>query len=56
MSNKKVFIEDSESMESVIILEGSLRHGVEDIDTRKVLDWRSNQRRIALFSNLYINR
>ena len=55
-SNKKVFFEDAESMGSVIIFDGSMRHGVDDIDPGKVLDWRSNQGRIALFSNLYVNR
>ena len=51
-----VYIEDAESMGSVIIFDGSLRHGVEDIDPGKVLNWRSNQGKITLFSNLYVNR
>ena len=38
------------------IIDRSLKHGVEEIDLDQVLDWSSTKGRIALFSNLYVNR
>ncbi len=53
-SNEKIFFEDEHSKGSIVIFDGSLKHGVEDIDPSKVIDWNSNKGRIALFSNLYV--
>jgi hypothetical protein len=55
-NNKKVFFENDKSMGAAIIFDGSLKHGVEEIDLDQVLDWSSTKGRIALFSNLYVNR
>ena len=55
-NNKKVLFENDKSMGAAIIFDGSLKHGVEEIDLDQVLDWSSTKGRIALFSNLYVNR
>ena len=53
---QKFFFEDESSIGSIVIFDGSLKHGVEDIDPHLILDWQSSKGRIALFSNLYIFR
>ena len=50
---EKIYVENKNSIGSLVIFDGSIDHGVEDIDKNKVLDWSSKSGRIALFSNLY---
>ena len=40
-------------MGSLVIFDGSIDHGVDDIDRNKVLDWSNKLGRIALFTGLY---
>ena len=52
-ANKKIYVENEDSLGSLVIFDGSYDHGVEDIDGDKVLDWTNPFGRISLFSNLY---
>ena len=54
-NDNKVFLEDDRSMGAAIIFDGSLKHGVDDIDLDAVLNWSARSGRIALFSNLYVS-
>ena len=51
-SRNKIIIEDESSIGSIVIFDGSLKHGVEDIDPHLILEWQSSKDRISLFSNL----
>jgi len=55
-NNKKIFFEDESILGSIVVFDGSLKHGVDDIDPNCVIDWDSNKGRIALFSNLYVSK
>ena len=50
---KKIYLENQNSLGSLIIFDGSMEHGVDDVDKGLVLDWSSQSGRISLFSNLY---
>jgi len=50
---EKIYVENKNSIGSLVVFDGSIDHGVQDIDKNKVLDWTSKLGRIALFSNLY---
>jgi hypothetical protein len=52
---KKVFFETKENSGSLVFFDGNTVHGVEDIDSDELLDFKSKQGRIALFVNLYAN-
>lgn len=52
-SGNKIYVENSNSMGSLVIFDGSIDHGVDDIDKNKVLDWTNKLGRIALFAGLY---
>ena len=54
--NNKVFFEDDSIMGSIVVFDGSLIHGVDDIDSNHVINWSSEKGRIALFSNLYVSK
>ncbi len=51
--NNKIYVENETSLGSLVIFDGSCDHGVDDIDSHKILDWTNPLGRISLFSNLY---
>ena len=52
----KFFFESSSNEGSLVLFDGSTIHGVDDVDSNKVIDFDSNTGRIALFVNLYENK
>ena len=54
-NNKKYFFETKYNIGSIIIFDGSIFHGVDDIDLDKLINFGSKKGRIAIFVNLYKN-
>lgn len=54
-NDKKIFFDNMDSIGSIIMFDGSIFHGVEDIDLNKLLNFESKKGRIAVFVNLYKN-
>ena len=54
-NNKKYFFERQYNIGSIIIFDGSIFHGVDDIDLDKLINFDSKKGRIAIFVNLYKN-
>lgn len=53
---ERIFFEDESSMGKIVMFDGSIRHGVDDIDSHKVLDLQGTSGRYAAFVNLYEKR
>lgn len=49
----RTYLEDDHSIGAVVMFDGSIRHGVEDVDPDQVLDFELSSGRIAAFVNLY---
>ena len=49
----KVILDDQGAAGTLIMFDGRLKHGVDDIDPNRILDWRNNKGRMAIFCNLY---
>lgn len=49
----RTYVEDDFPLGAVVMFDGSIRHGVEDVDLDQVLDFNSPAGRIAAFVNLY---
>lgn len=54
-NHEKYFFETKENIGSVIIFDGSIFHGVDDIDLDKLINFGSKKGRVAIFVNLYKN-
>lgn len=52
---KRSYFENYDNVGSLVLFDGSVTHGVEDIDPDILLDFKSHKGRIALFVNLYAN-
>jgi hypothetical protein len=50
---KKVFFENENSFGNIVAFDGSITHGVDDVDNDKVLNLNSTSGRIAAFVSLY---
>lgn len=53
MGGEKIMLDDKGEAGTLVIFDGRLNHGVDDIDPDQVLDWKNEKGRIAIFSNLY---
>jgi hypothetical protein len=49
----RTYVEDDSPLGAVVMFDGSIRHGVEDVDPDQVLDFNLASGRIAAFVNLY---
>ena len=49
----RTYVEDDFPLGAVTMFDGSIRHGVEDVDSDQVLDFNLASGRIAAFVNLY---
>ena len=52
----RLFFEDDNSIGKIVMFDGSIRHGVADVDTDKVFDIQGTQGRYAAFVNVYEKR
>ena len=52
----RLFFEDDNSIGKIVMFDGSIRHGVADVDTDKVFDLQGTQGRYAAFVNVYEKR
>lgn len=51
--NQKIMFEDESSFGSLVLFDGGIIHGVEDVDGDQVMDFMLESGRIAAFVNLY---
>jgi len=40
-------------MGSIVVFDGKIYHGVEDIDSGEIVDFNSSDGRVAMFANVY---
>ena len=40
---------------SIVVFDGRIQHGVDDVDPQEVMDFASEHGRLAAFANLYVN-
>jgi hypothetical protein len=52
----RLFFEDENSVGKIVMFDGSIRHGVADVDADKVFDIQGTQGRYAAFVNVYEKR
>ena len=43
-------------MGSIIVFDGRIQHGVDDVDPQEVIDFESQGGRLAAFANLYVTQ
>ena len=53
---QSVYLESEDNAGSLVVFDGSVDHGVEDIDPDQLMTFESTAGRIALFVNLYPNQ
>jgi hypothetical protein len=51
---EKLNTDEVASLGSVVIFDGRIRHGVEDVDPTELVDFDDEMGRLAAFSNLYV--
>lgn len=50
---EKIMLDDKGAAGTLVVFDGRMLHGVDDVDPNEVLDWSNPKGRIAIFSNLY---
>jgi hypothetical protein len=51
--DNKIFLESASSLGSLVIFDGQITHGIDEIDLDEVLRWENLSGRLAILSNLY---
>ena len=52
-NNRKINTDDECGMGSIVVFDGKIYHGVEDIDSGEIVDFNSSDGRVAMFANVY---
>ncbi len=55
-SGERLNTDDVAGLGSVVVFDGRIQHGVEDVDPSAILDFGDDGGRLAAFANLYVAR